>query len=70
MGRDIIREHRIVKEDGRTFWNALYVQNLDLNCAHGKFHQATHLKFVWLSVYKLFLNKNNVTSIKRKKSKV
>lgn len=68
MVRDI-ENIELWKEDGRTFWSALYVQNLDMDCAHGKFHQAAHLKFVRLSVYKLFLNKNNVTYIKRKKAK-
>lgn len=55
------------KEDGRTFWSALYIQNLYLNCAHGKFYQAAQLKPVQLSVCKLFLNKNNIIYIKRKK---
>lgn len=57
------------REYGRAFWSAPHSQNLDLGCAHVKLHQAEHLRFVLLNIYKLFFNKNNVTYIKKIKAK-
>lgn len=63
----MVAEHRVVGGEWEGFLECSIVQNLDLGCAHIKFHQAEHLRFVLLNVCKLFLSKNNFTYIKKKR---
>lgn len=66
----MVGEYRVVRGSMEGFSGELYMfKNLDLGCAHVKFYQAEHLRFVLLNVCKLFLNKNNVTYIKKIKPK-